>query len=92
MTPGMTLSEAAEGIVLLPSLEHAFVGTMMRFGAEPVACYDFDAIIAGYIADGMTEQEALEFFEYNVLGAWFGERMPCFLRRMAVEQALEEES
>ncbi len=84
-------TDTAGGLMVSPSLEHAFVGTIMRYGAEPIACYDFDKVIAGYMADGMTEQQALEFFEYNVLGAWVGERTPCFLRQMPLAQALEED-
>jgi hypothetical protein len=80
-----------EGLVLYPDIAHAFVGLMARFSAlEPVACYDFDAVIAGYVEEGMTEEEALEHFEYNVIGAWVGERTPCFLRRISLEQAIEE--
>ena len=29
--------------------------------------------------DGMTEEEAVEYFEFNIIGAWMGEETPCFL-------------
>ena len=29
--------------------------------------------------DGMTQEEALEFFEFNVVGAWVGEQTPIFV-------------
>jgi hypothetical protein len=28
--------------------------------------------------DKMTEEEAIEFFYYNVIGSWMGEYTPCF--------------
>ena len=28
--------------------------------------------------EGMTEEEAIEFFYYNVVGSWMGEYTPCF--------------
>jgi hypothetical protein len=28
--------------------------------------------------DKMTEEEAIEFFYYNVIGSWVGEYTPCF--------------
>ncbi len=28
--------------------------------------------------DGMSEEEAIEFFEYNIEGAWMGEKTPIF--------------
>jgi hypothetical protein len=31
------------------------------------------------IADGMTEEEAVEYFDFNQIGAWVGDRTPCFL-------------
>jgi len=31
------------------------------------------------VKDGMTYEEAVEYFEYNQMGAWVGERTPCFL-------------
>lgn len=80
-----------EGLVLADGLEAAFLGLMMRFNVlDPIACYDYDLVIQSFIEDGMTEEEAIEHFEYNVIGAWVGERTPCYLRRMPLEQAIEE--
>jgi hypothetical protein len=80
-----------EGLLLADGLEHAFIGLVMRFNVlEPIACYDYDEVIQGYIEDGMTEEEAVEFFEFNVIGAWAGERTPCYIRRMPLSQAIEE--
>jgi hypothetical protein len=28
--------------------------------------------------DGMSYEDALEFFDFNVIGAWMGEGTPCF--------------
>lgn len=28
--------------------------------------------------DGMSHEEAIEFFYFNVIGAWIGEGTPCF--------------
>jgi hypothetical protein len=52
-----------------------------RFGLEPILCYDYDKVIATMIARGMTEEQALEDFEYNIIGAWVGDGTPCFLTR-----------
>jgi hypothetical protein len=29
--------------------------------------------------DGMTEEQAMEYFDFNVVGAWMGETTPIFL-------------
>lgn len=31
------------------------------------------------VTDGMTQEEAEEFFEYNQIGAWMGDRTPVFV-------------
>ena len=36
--------------------------------------------------DGMRPEEAREFFEYNVTGAWVGEETPIFLERMTMDE------
>ena len=80
-----------EGLVLADGLEAAFLGLVMRFNVlDPIACYDYDLVIQSFIEEGMTEEEAIEHFEYNVIGAWVGERTPCFIRQMPLEQAIEE--
>lgn len=79
-----------KGLLLADWLDDAFVGLMMRFNVlDPIACYDYDRVIQGFMKDGMTEEEAVEFFEFNVIGAWVGERTPCYLRRMSLDEAIE---
>ena len=41
--------------------------------------YDMRKIINKMKKDGMTEDEAWEYFDYNVLGAWVGDYTPMFL-------------
>ena len=46
---------------------------------ERVLLYNTNKIIEKMVEeDGMTYFEALEFFDFNILGAWFGDRTPCF--------------
>lgn len=85
------MQEESEGLLLADGLEEAFVGLVMRFNVlEPIACYDYDKVIAIFVAEGMTEEDAIEHFEYNVIGAWVGDRTPCYLRRMSLAEAIEE--
>ena len=37
--------------------------------------------------DGMSEDEAEEYFEFNVTGAWVGHGTPIFVRSMTLEDA-----
>lgn len=48
-----------------------------------VLCYDMDWIIQKLMKrDGMTHEEAVEYFEYNQLGAYVGKQTPIFLNRI----------
>lgn len=77
-----------EGLMLADGLDGAFIGLVGRFGSESVACYDYDKVIAQYVErDGMTEEEARKFFDDRVIGDWAGERTPCYLVRMTLEDA-----
>jgi hypothetical protein len=73
------LAEVNEDAVLCDGLEDALIGVATRFGMEPVAAYDRTKIIDIYVRrDGMTTEEAEEFFEFNVIGAYV-DHVPVFL-------------
>jgi hypothetical protein len=60
-------------------LDAAIVGVVRRIGLETV-CYNTDKVIELLMDhDGMSYEEALEYFEFNMLGAWVGENTPVFL-------------
>jgi hypothetical protein len=82
--------DGEKGLVIADGLDQAFIGLMLRFNVlEPIACYDYDRVIQGFMADGMTEEEAVEYFEFNVIGSWVGDRTPCYLRRMSLDEAVD---
>jgi hypothetical protein len=74
---------AGEGVLLADGFEDAFIGIASRFGwIEPVAVYDFNKcieIIMGDCGDDCDFEGALEYFHYNVIGAWVGEQTPIFV-------------
>jgi len=50
-------------------------------GMNPVAIYDVDKCIQVLMEDeGMTDEEALDYFYYNTVGAYVGEKTPLFIR------------
>ena len=66
-------------LLLMDDYDDAIVGLVDRFGQPTIVCYDKEKVIEKLMADGMTDEEALEWFEYNQIGAWMGETTPCFL-------------
>jgi hypothetical protein len=71
-----------DDILLMDGYDDCVVGVVEQFGRPPIACYDRDKVIRKMVADGMTYEEAEEFFEYNQIGAWVGDRTPCFLTQI----------
>ena len=70
---------AHEGALLADGFEGAFVGFGFHFHAA-VAVYDYERCLdILQTRDGMSEDEAREFFEFNVVGAWMGPHTPVFM-------------
>jgi len=66
--------------ILLLSEEHfdeAILGLVHKNGM-PVAVYDSYKII-DILAKEMTYEEAVEFYEFNIEGAYMGERTPVYI-------------
>ena len=59
-------------------MEECLVGYVERIGLEIQVLLDRNRCIDFLIGQGMTEEEAIEYFEYNVLGACVGEHTPFF--------------
>ena len=69
-----------EEAVTADGFDDAFIGIAERFGQLPVVAYDRTKCIQILIdRDGMDYEEAVEFFEFNTVGAWVGENTPIFI-------------
>ena len=76
----INLDEYAEGAVLLDGLEDAIIGVVEEFGNGRRILYSRDKIIQILSErDSMTEEEAHEFYEFNILGLHASEQNPVFL-------------
>ena len=71
--------ESGEPLLKMDGFDDCIAGVIERMGQEPIICYDKNKVLDQMVKDGMTYEEAVEYFEYNQLGAWVGERTPCFL-------------
>jgi hypothetical protein len=67
-----------EGLLFADGFDEAIIGVAERIGMEPVVAYDTNKIIE-ILSREMTEDEAVEYFEFNILGAYVGERTPIFI-------------
>lgn len=72
--------ELSDGAVMLDGLERAIIGIVEEFGNGPRILYSKDKIIEILMdRDGMDEQDAIEFYEYNILGLHAGKQNAVFL-------------
>jgi hypothetical protein len=72
------LDEYAEGSVILDGFDDAIIGITEEFGRGPRILYSKDKILE-ILSEDMDFMEALEYFEFNILGAYLGEGTPIFL-------------
>tara|TARA_B100000519_G_C13886719_1_gene270853 strand:+ start:183 stop:464 length:282 start_codon:yes stop_codon:yes gene_type:complete len=72
-------------ILLADGFEDAFMGIVESNGSHPKALYDENICVDTLMErDGMSYDEALEFFEFNVAGAYVGEYTPAFFAPLYV--------
>lgn len=69
----------SEDILLADGFETAFVGICRRF-SNSCALYDYQKCVDILVErDKMDYDDAIEYMEYNVLGAYVGRNVPIFL-------------
>jgi hypothetical protein len=67
-----------ESILLADGFDEAFIGIARQFGV-PFAVYDRSKCIEILTAQGISAEEADEYFQFNVEGAYVGQSTPAFL-------------
>ena len=66
--------------------DSCIIGVANRCGMDYVVVYDEAKIVEALMSDGMSEEQALEHFDFNIAGSYVGERTPMFL---SVPEAME---
>lgn len=84
------LAELDESVLMADGFEDALVGYVQQFNTI-LALYDRGKCIEILMKrDGMSEDEAEEFFEFNVQGAYAGAHTPAFATILAGRPDLEK--
>ena len=83
-------------MLLADGYEKAFIGTTISaFSRKQVALYDYDKCIMILMNDNeWSEEDALEWFNFNTIGSWVGDDTPIFVNIHKLEEIddyLEEE-
>lgn len=77
--PRTFVSEHNEQALFLNGHDNAIIGVGQRCGQLALAVYDNAIIRANLMAEGMDETDAIEFFDFNILGGWHGEHTPILM-------------
>lgn len=73
-------SDYIDEIILVDGQEEAFCGIALGFGDKACAIYDLHTVFNTLMSDGMSEEEAEEYFNFNMIGAYVGPNTPMYIR------------
>lgn len=74
------INDYAEGAVILTGLEDCIIGIVEEFGNGRRLLYDKRKILEKLQqSNPMTESDAEEYYDYNILGLYAGEQNAVFL-------------
>jgi|TARA_R100000664_G_C2746759_1_gene134391 hypothetical protein len=73
-----SVKEYNEEALLADGFDDAIIGMCLQFGQLPVVAYDYEKCIQILMKD-MTRDEALEYFEFNVINAYMGINTPVYI-------------
>jgi len=79
----MTREECVEAageddLLFADGYDEAIIGVGQRFN-ETFVVYDKRKVLAVLVREGMTLEEAEEFFDFNIVGAFVGDKTPAFV-------------
>lgn len=75
------------GALKFDGLDEAIIG--VTAGMSAVLVYDYDKLVDVFCAQGMDTEEAQEWVNFNVVGAYMGEGTPIVVYFCAPEDALQ---
>ena len=89
------MEDEEERMVKADGLDEAIIGTGGRINMDEVLIYSYDKCVQIFMdRDKMTYEEAIEWMEFNVVGAWWGPKTPIFMHEiptfMKTDDFLEE--
>ena len=68
-----------DDLMLMDNYDDCIVRISERFGCGSLVVYDLSKVLDKLVESGMTEEEAQEYYEYNMIGSYVGENTPSFI-------------
>jgi hypothetical protein len=66
--------------------DEAVIGVGRRCSQPDLIVYSIEKCLAILVKQGMSDEEAEEYFEFNVVGGWVGEETPMWMNEMTCEE------
>lgn len=82
---GMEMYNEKTELLKVDGHDNAYIGLGSSIGEADRLVYDSDIILDNLIAQGMTEEEAQEYFNYNILDAYVGDKMPLYVSKVPLD-------
>ena len=73
------MKEDEEDFLFADGFDEAILGVGRRATQPEVVAYDYEKCVLILMDREMTEEEAREYMEFNVVGAFVGDRTPIFI-------------
>lgn len=76
------LQDQDDEFLTLDGHDSACVGIGRRCSKEPLLVYSREKILENLVKQGMNEEEAEEYLEFNIAGAWVGDLTPIIVESL----------
>ena len=71
--------------------DNAIIGVGGRCNTDPMIVYDYDKMVKVLVTrDDMSYEEAEEYIDFNIVGAWIGDTTPIIVNNKSIEEIEEE--
>jgi len=79
-----------DGMLKADGLDDAIIGVGRRCGQPDLLVYDTDLVVKLLMdREGWSQEDAVEWMEFNIVGGWHGEYTPIWLYRGAPVEDVE---
>ena len=69
-----------EPLLQADGFEGALLGVARKKGSPDSLAYDYDKCVAILVEGGMSDEDAIEWMEFNVVDAYVGPTTPVFIQ------------
>ena len=71
--------------------DNAIIGVGERCTTDSMIVYDYDKMVKVLVTrDDMSYEEAEEYIDFNIVGAWIGDTTPIIVTKKNIEEIEEE--